>query len=103
MTCPALTCESKSTNTSCTIPEIWLPTSTLTIGFNCPLAVTTFDTLPRETISERYRGATSAECFRYHPPYPTPVPSRPEINRRFIQRKLLFQVIASLTPFLQSP
>ncbi len=31
------------------IPEIWLPTSTLTTGLNWPLAVTTCTSSPRDT------------------------------------------------------
>src|SRR5881396_2521614 len=71
MTWPSLTAELKSANNFSILPEIWLPTSTLTTGLSFPLAVTTFFSGARVTVATSYKAASSSERFRYHP-IPTP-------------------------------
>jgi len=75
------------------IPEIWLPTWTLTTGFNCPLAVTFWTTSPRAMAAVRYSGGLSTGCFRYQVPKPVPAPSRTRIISHLNQRNLDFFAI----------
>src|SRR6266566_6354451 len=85
MTCPSVTGELKSTDNFWMMPEIWLPTSTLTRGFNWPLAVTTCVSSPRVTRVVSYCNGLPEGRFKYQP-RPAPLASRATINDRFSRR-----------------
>ena len=51
------------------MPEIWHPTLTSSTGSMSPVAVTTWTTSPRETVTVEYSGAFSEPLRqKYHPP-----------------------------------
>src|SRR6266496_299029 len=80
------------------MPEIWLPTSTFTTGFNWPLAVTSCVSSPRDATAVSYRSALSADWFRYQP-RPTPQASRARSHGRFRWRICVDLIIRSLNSF----
>src|SRR5690606_24222019 len=62
----------KSTSTSVTWPEIWLPTTTVEIALSVPVAEIATRMSPRSTSTVRQVPASTpaSRCVRYHPPAP---------------------------------
>src|SRR5438093_13041944 len=85
MTCPSVTGELKSTNNFWMMPEIWLPTSTLTRGVNSPVAVTSCVSSPRVTTVVSYCTGLPEGRFRYQP-RPAPPATKATINGHFSRR-----------------
>src|SRR6266542_215308 len=80
------------------MPEIWLPTSTFTTGFNWPLAVTSCVSSPRDATAVSYRSALSGDWFRYQPK-PTPQASTTRSHGRFRRRNFVDLIIRSPISF----
>ena len=96
------TTELKSTYSFRMMPEIWLPTCTLTTGLNCPVAVTTCWRLPRATGAVWYWAEESFLAAKYQMPAPAAAPSTARMRIHFRHRKpLLFaiKIIQNPAPF----
>src|SRR5882672_3364830 len=91
MTSFDLTTELKSTFNLRMMPEIWLPTSTFTTGFNWPEAVTTCTRSPRVTGAVWYWGAEPLLPAKYQkaPPINTASTTRMMIHFRQLLPPLL--------------
>src|SRR5947209_11374177 len=96
MTWPALTLELKSTASDSIIPEIWLPTCTLTTGFNVPVAVTACVKSPRVTVPVWYCATPLREWLRYQAPKAPPARTNPITRSQRSQRNALLSAIKYL-------
>src|SRR5258706_6521210 len=97
-----LTGELKSTYNLWIIPELWLPTWTLTSGFNCQVAVTTWVKSPRVTGAVWNCGAvlwSPVQCQTAKPP----VASTTAISNHFHQPDTTLLAIKSDVTICNTP